>query len=186
MALVGEPGSAASRARLRSPPPRRSSARRARSSIRCRAIVWPVDGALVVTGCRLGDVAGRRRAFLAELWAFTGCSLAGGLAPSPAVLIVVRGLQGASAATMTPQVLSIIQARYEGERRALAIGAYSTILAVGVAAGQVLGGLLVSATLLALVVPLVFGRGLGWPDWVWPCLVATGGLAWRSSPASGG
>ena len=45
---------------------------------------------------------------------------------------------------MTPQVLSIIQLQLQAERRARAIGAYSMILAVGVAVGQLLGGLLTS------------------------------------------
>jgi MFS family permease len=105
--------------------------------------------ALVVTGARLGDVLGRRRAFLLGLAAFTLASLAGGLAPSTTVLILARGFQGAAAALMTPQVLSMIQLQFEGERRARAIGAYSLILAVGVAAGQILGGLLVGAHLMA-------------------------------------
>jgi MFS family permease len=177
-------------------------------------------GAFVVTGARLGDVIGRRRAFVLGLSAFTCASLAGGLAPTPAALIVARAFQGMAGALMTPQVLSIIQQQFDGETRARAIGAYSMILAVGVAAGQVLGGLLVSAhllsdawrpalllnapvgallllgvrrglpptapgpsrrldlagalvlavALLALVVPLTFGRDAGWPAWVWPCL----------------
>jgi predicted MFS family arabinose efflux permease len=105
--------------------------------------------ALVVTGARLGDVLGRRRAFLIGLTGFTLASLAGGLAPNPAVLIVARACQGAGGALMTPQVLAIIQLQFEGELRARAIGAYSLILAVGVAAGQILGGLLVGAHLLA-------------------------------------
>jgi MFS family permease len=105
-------------------------------------------GALVVTGARLGDVLGRRRAFVQGLTGFTLASIIGGLAPSPVVLIGARALQGAAAALMTPQVLSIIQARFTGERRARAIGAYSMILAVGVAGGQILGGLLVSLHLL--------------------------------------
>ena len=71
-------------------------------------------GALVVTGARLGDVLGRRRAFLLGLAAFMLFSLIGGLAPTPRVLIVARALQGAAAALMTPQVLSIIQAQFEG------------------------------------------------------------------------
>jgi MFS family permease len=177
-------------------------------------------GALVVTGARLGDNLGRSRAFRAGLGAFTVASLVGGLAPTAAVLIGARVLQGASAALMTPQVLSIIQSSFDGERRARAIGAYSMILAVGVAAGQIVGGLLVtahllaaawrpalllnapiggllllasrgrlpaitpsrrrldlagvgllSAALLALIVPLTFGRQLGWPAWTWPCLL---------------
>jgi hypothetical protein len=102
----------------------------------------------VVTGARLGDVLGRRRAFLLGLAGFTAASLAAGLAPTPAILIVARALQGATAALMTPQVLSIIQAWYDGETRARAIGAYSMILAVGVAAGQVVGGLIVGAHLV--------------------------------------
>jgi MFS family permease len=104
---------------------------------------------LVVTGARLGDVLGRRRAFLIGLAAFTLASLAGGLAPTPSALIVARASQGAAGALMTPQVLSIIQLQFEGETRARAIGAYSLILAVGVAAGQVVGGVLVGAHLLA-------------------------------------
>jgi MFS family permease len=108
-----------------------------------------VFASLVVTGARLGDVLGRRRAFLLGLGAFALASLAGGLSPSPTMLILARGLQGAAAALVTPQVLSIIQLQFEGERRARALAAYSMILAVGVAAGQVLGGFLVGAHVVA-------------------------------------
>jgi MFS family permease len=104
---------------------------------------------VVVTGARLGDVLGRRRTFLLGLAGFTLASLAGGLAPTTPVLIVARAFQGGCAALMTPQVLSIIQLQFEGQMRARAVGAYSLILAVGVAAGQVLGGLIVGAHLLA-------------------------------------
>jgi MFS family permease len=104
--------------------------------------------ALVVTGARLGDVLGRPRAFRLGLAGFTAASLAGGLAPTPTTLIAARAVQGAAAALMTPQVLSIIQLEFEGETRARAIGAYSMILAAGVAAGQIAGGVLVSADLL--------------------------------------
>ena len=105
--------------------------------------------ALVVTGARLGDILGRRCAFVHGLAAFTAASLAGGLAPTPPVLILARAFQGGAAALMTAQVLSIIQVQFHGERRAQAIGAYSMILAVGVAAGQILGGLLLSAHLMS-------------------------------------
>jgi len=178
---------------------------------------------LLVTGARLGDVLGHRLALLCGLAAFTAASLAGGLAPTPAALIVARALQGAAAAVMTPQILSIIQLTFEGEARARAVAAYSVILAVGVAAGQVLGGLvigahllaaswrpalllnapigasllvgarrglpittahrrrrldaagagLLSAALLAFVVPLTLGRDGGWPGWVWPSFAAS-------------
>ncbi len=104
--------------------------------------------ALVVAGARLGDVFGPRRVFLLGLAGFTMASLAGGLAPTATDVILARSVQGAAGALMTPQVLTIIQREYHGEARARAIGAYSLILAVGVAAGQVAGGLLVSAHLL--------------------------------------
>lgn len=135
---------------------------------------------------------------------------------------------------MTPQVLSIIQLQYRAERRARAIGAYSMILAVGVAVGQLLGGLLTSlqllpaawrpallinapvgallllgarrwlpameagdgqrldlggvallaVALLALVLPLTFGRQAHWPAWVWPSLAVCGGARVRSPGSS--
>ena len=179
-------------------------------------------GALVVTGARLGDVLGHRRVFLLGLTAFTFASLAGGLAPTAGVLTAAVALQGLGASLMTPQVLSIIQLHLVGESRDRAIGAYSMVLAAGVATGLVLSGLLVSvhllvaawrpalllnaplgaivligarrylpdtagrgrarldpagaaalaAALLALIVPLTFGRDAGWPVWVWPSLAA--------------
>ena len=182
-------------------------------------------GTLVVTGARLGATLGYRRAFIWGLAAFTAASLAAGLAPSASALVVARAIQGAAAALMTPQVLSIIQLQYRAERRARAIGAYSMILAVGVALGQLLGGLLTSmqllaaawrpallinapigallllgarrwlpameagdgqrldlggvallaVALLALVLPLTFGRQAHWPAWVWPSLAVCGG-----------
>lgn len=184
-------------------------------------------GTLVVTGARLGATLGYRRAFIWGLAAFTAASLAAGLAPSAKALVVARACQGAAAALMTPQVLSIIQLQYQAERRARAIGAYSMILAVGVAAGQLLGGLLTSlqllpaawrpallinapvgallllgarrwlppmaasdgqpldlggvallaVALLALVLPLTFGREAHWPAWVWPSLGVCAGAA---------
>jgi MFS family permease len=108
-----------------------------------------VFAALVIGGARLGDVLGARRAFLMGLTGFTLASLAGGLAPTAGTLIAARAAQGAAGALMTPQVLTIIQRTTDGDARTRAIGAYSLILAVGVAAGQVVGGALVAAHLTA-------------------------------------
>jgi MFS family permease len=102
---------------------------------------------LLITGARLGELYGRRRLFLAGVALFTASSLACGLAPKIAILIVARFLQGAGAAAMMPQIISVIQARFSGAARARALSAYSAVLAGGFAAGQVLGGVIVSANL---------------------------------------
>ncbi|WNI24826.1 MFS transporter [Streptomyces sp. ITFR-16] len=102
---------------------------------------------LLVTGARLGGVLGHGRAHLAGLALFTAASLACGLASGEGQLIAFRVIQGAGAAVMIPQVLSLIQQHFTGPARIRAIGAYSAVLATGAAAGQVLGGVLVSADL---------------------------------------
>jgi MFS family permease len=102
---------------------------------------------LPITGARLGDRFGHGRVHLAGMALFTAASLACGLAQGATELIVFRLIQGAGSAVMIPQVLSLIQRNFVGEARMKALGAYSAVLAVGAAAGQILGGVLVSADL---------------------------------------
>jgi MFS family permease len=103
---------------------------------------------LLVTGARLGDILGHRRMFLAGVALFTLTSLGCGLAPNTATLVALRFLQGAGAATMIPQVLSLIQRSYTSPGpRARAMSLYATVISGGFVVGQVLGGLLVSANL---------------------------------------
>ena len=102
---------------------------------------------LLITGARLGELYGRRRLFLAGVAVFTLSSLACGLAPGIEVLIAARFVQGAGAAAMVPQIISVIQASFSGPARARALSAYSAVLASGFVAGQVLGGVIVSADL---------------------------------------
>ncbi|WP_084262281.1 MFS transporter [Actinomadura formosensis] len=99
---------------------------------------------LVVTGARLGDKHGYRTMFFFGLFGFTAASLACGLAPTGAVLVAARVIQGASAALLLPQVLSLIQLAFDGPARARALGLYSMVLALGVALGQVAGGVIVT------------------------------------------
>ncbi|MYS08910.1 MFS transporter [Streptomyces sp. SID6041] len=103
---------------------------------------------LLITGARLGALLGHRRMYLAGLALFTAASLACGLAADTGQLIAFRLVQGAGAALMIPQVLSLIQREFTGEHRVRALSAYSAVLATGAAAGQVVGGILVSADLL--------------------------------------
>ncbi|MFF1542817.1 MFS transporter [Streptomyces sp. NPDC058291] len=103
---------------------------------------------LLITGARLGDRFGHGRVHLAGLALFTAASLACGLAGGSTELIAFRLVQGAGSAVMIPQVLSLIQRTFTGEARVRALGVYSAVIAVGAAAGQVAGGVLVSADLL--------------------------------------
>ena len=102
---------------------------------------------MLITGARLGDLYGRRRVFLAGVAIFTLASLACGIAPGIGVLIGARFVQGAGAAAMMPQIISVIQVRFEGAARARALSAYTAVLSSGAVAGQVVGGLLVTANL---------------------------------------
>jgi MFS family permease len=103
---------------------------------------------LLVTGARLGDILGHRRVYLAGVALFTLASLGCGLAPTTGVLIALRFLQGVGAATMIPQILSLIQRTYTAPGpRARAMSLYATVISGGSVLGQVLGGLLVSANL---------------------------------------
>src|SRR5262252_7617632 len=102
---------------------------------------------LLVTGARLGDIIGHRTMFLSGVALFTLASLGCGLAGSTSLLVTLRFLQGVGAAVMIPQVLSLIQRSFPGPARARPMRLYAAVLAGGAVAGQVVGGLLVSADL---------------------------------------
>ncbi|OXM74467.1 MULTISPECIES: MFS transporter [Amycolatopsis] len=102
---------------------------------------------LLVVGGRLGDAFGHRRVFSLGLAAFTLTSLVCGIAPTAGVLVAARVAQGAAAALMVPQVLSIIQATTTGEQRSRMIGYYGATGGIAMVVGQLLGGVLVSADL---------------------------------------
>src|ERR1700734_4482479 len=85
--------------------------------------------------------------FMAGVATFSLASLACGLAPGIRVLIGARFVQGAGAAAMMPQIMSVIQVRFDGAARTRALSAYTAVLSSGFVAGQVIGGVLVSANL---------------------------------------
>jgi MFS family permease len=99
---------------------------------------------LLITGARLGQTHGYRRVFVLGVTTFTVASALCGLAPTPAVLVAARVLQGAGAALMFPQTLTGIQLSFQGAERARAIGLYAIALSSGAVAGQILGGALIS------------------------------------------
>lgn len=180
-------------------------------------------GAGMITGGRLGDTFGRRRIFTVGLTLFTLTSLLCGVAPSSAVLVVGRLLQGASAALVAPQVLAIIRTVYTGKALVRAFTMYGFVMGVAAVFGQLIGGLLmkmdvfgldwracflinlpigaaalllvpkyvpeskapvrsrldpigmvlITAALVALLIPLIQGREQGWPAWTWILLLGS-------------
>ena len=101
-------------------------------------------GGLLLLGGRLADLLGRRAVFLTGLIIFTTASLASGLAPTSAALIVSRGAQGLGAALLSPAALSIITTAYTGKQRTTALSTWGAIGGGGAAAGVLLGGMLTS------------------------------------------
>src|SRR5260370_32767759 len=77
----------------------------------------PAYGVALVIGARLGARYGFGRLFTWGVAVFTVSSLACGLAVSPVMLVAARTAQGAGAALLVPQVLSLLQVTFAGERR---------------------------------------------------------------------
>jgi len=115
------------------------------------AMQWVVNayllllGALVLLGGALGDRAGRVRVFMAGVAVFTAASVGCALAPSAAVLVAARAVQGLGAALLVPSSLAIIGAAFNEAERGAAIGTWSAAGALTTAFGPVLGGWLVDA-----------------------------------------
>jgi EmrB/QacA subfamily drug resistance transporter len=100
-------------------------------------------GGLLLLGSRTGDLIGRRNALMWGVTAFTLASVAGGLATDSTVLLVARGLQGASAALAAPSTLALIATNFaEGAERNRALSVFSAISGAGSAIGLTLGGML--------------------------------------------
>ncbi|MGP3953942.1 MFS transporter [Streptomyces sp. 7N604] len=139
-------------------------------------LLWIVDAyplvaaSLLILFGTLGDRVGRRRILLLGYGLFGVASALAACADSPHVLITARALLGVGGAMIMPATLSILRQVFPDRReRALAIGIWSAVAAVGAAVGPLLGGFLlehfwwgsvflVNIPLMAVILPI--GRWL--------------------------
>jgi EmrB/QacA subfamily drug resistance transporter len=117
---------------------------------------WIVSGyvlafaTVLITMGRLGDLYGRKRIFLIGVVGFTLASALAAFAPTADVLVISRFVQGFFAATMVPQVLSIVQVLYSPKDRAGPLGAFGAVTGLAAVAGPLLSGILVTHDVASL------------------------------------
>lgn len=122
---------------------------------------------------RIADVAGLRRALTIGVGLMGGGALLAAAAPTLAVLLGARALQGAGAGAVWVLCSGVINAKYDGAVRVRALGRVAATAAGLSALGPLLGGLLVPP--------------LGWRAVVaLPALgVSVGVVLWRTVPGGG-
>ncbi|MGH3378013.1 MAG: MFS transporter, partial [Actinoallomurus sp.] len=119
-------------------------------------------GGLLLLGGRACDAIGHRRLFLAGIGLFAAASLGCGLAPSGALLVLARAVQGVGAAAMMPASMALIVALFPaGPERNRALGISGAMAGLGGTAGALVGG------------PIT--AGLGW-EWIFFLNVPLGAL----------
>jgi MFS family permease len=105
-----------------------------------------VMAAFMLTGAKLGDIWGRRRAFSIGLTIYGVGSLTTALSPNVGVLLIGwSGIEGIGAVLVIPAIFALTAVSYSGRERALAYGLLGGIAGAGAAAGPLIGGFVTTA-----------------------------------------
>ena len=100
-----------------------------------------VMAGLMLTGGKLGDLLGRRRAFAIGLCIYAaGSALTAASWNVPSLLLGWSVLEGIGAALVLPAMVALVAANFHGQERALAYGVLGGIAGAGIAVGPILGG----------------------------------------------
>ncbi|MCR6485957.1 MFS transporter [Amycolatopsis sp. OK19-0408] len=128
------------------------------------ALVWLVDtyvlvfACLVIPGGAAGDRFGRKGVLLGGLGLFAAGALVSALAPDVGTLLAGRALTGVGAAAVLPNSLAVLLHAVPAERKPATIAAWASMTGIGGVAGNVGGGLVLTAGswrwLFAAAVPL--------------------------------
>ncbi len=95
----------------------------------------------MLTGGKIGDIIGRRRAFVIGLIIYACGSAMTALAPTVAVLTLGWSiLEGLGAALVLPAMVALIAGNFEGASRKVAYGVIGGVAGAGIAVGPILGG----------------------------------------------
>ncbi|KAF0804543.1 major facilitator transporter [Alcanivorax xiamenensis] len=127
-----------------------------------------ISGFLITMGT-LGDRIGRRKLLMLGAGGFALASVLAAFSTTATQLIVARALLGFTGAALMPSTLALISNLFrDPPQRALAIGIWATMFALGMAAGPLVGGVLLdhfwwgSAFLVALPVVAILWLSAPW------------------------
>jgi MFS family permease len=96
---------------------------------------------LMLTGGKLGDIIGRRRAFAIGLSIYgIGSALTAASWSVPSLMLGWSILEGVGAALVLPALVALAAGNYRGPDRAVAYGVLGGVAGAGIAVGPILGG----------------------------------------------
>ena len=100
-----------------------------------------VMATLMITGGKIGDIIGRRRAFIVGLVIYgAGSALTAASWSVPSLFLGWSVLEGVGAALVLPALVALLAANYQGRDRITAFGVIGGVAGVGIAAGPIVGG----------------------------------------------
>jgi EmrB/QacA subfamily drug resistance transporter len=100
-----------------------------------------VMAGLMLTGGKVGDLIGRRRAFAIGLCIYgTGSALTAAAWSVPVLTLGWSVLEGIGAALVLPAMVALVAGNFRGQDRAVAYGVLGGVAGAGIAVGPILGG----------------------------------------------